>query len=123
MLVDGERNRDSFCLGEHEPQISGFLRRLVHKGQVILDVDARFGEFTVPLTLATGPSGQVYALEALPANYEVLVKNIELNGLTNVTPIRGVAADRDRVLGVVLNGVEETDREYEQWAYLAHRDL
>jgi capsular exopolysaccharide synthesis family protein len=29
---------------------------------------------------------------------------------------------RDRVLGVVLNGVEETDREYEQSTYLAHRE-
>jgi hypothetical protein len=29
---------------------------------------------------------------------------------------------RDRVLGVVLNGVEETDREYEHSTYLAHRD-
>jgi FkbM family methyltransferase len=36
----------------------------------------------------------VYAFEALPANYEVLLKNLELNGLTNVTPICGVAADR-----------------------------
>jgi Mrp family chromosome partitioning ATPase len=29
---------------------------------------------------------------------------------------------RDRVLGVVLNGVEETNGEYEQSTYLAHRD-
>jgi capsular exopolysaccharide synthesis family protein len=29
---------------------------------------------------------------------------------------------RDRVLGVVLNGVEETDRQYEQSTYLTHRD-
>jgi protein-tyrosine kinase len=35
---------------------------------------------------------------------------------------RAIAAlGRDRVLGVVLNGVEETDREYEPATYLAHR--
>ena len=94
MFIDSEKNLDVFYLGEHDPNISHFLRRIVRKGEVVLDVGARFGEYTVPLALAIGPSGHVYALEALKANHEVLLQNIQLNGLTNVTPVRAAVADR-----------------------------
>ena len=104
MVVDGERNLDVFYLGEHDPNISHFLKRIVRKGEVIFDVGARFGEYTVPLALATGRSGQVFALEALQANYDVLLRNIQLNGLTNVTAVRAAVADRTTELDAPARG-------------------
>ena len=94
ILIDGERNLDVFYLGEHDPHISAFLRRIVRKGEVIIDVGARFGEYTVPLALATGPTGRVFALEALEANYDILRQNVLLNELTNVTVVRVAVVDR-----------------------------
>jgi len=81
MLVDGDRNWDLFYLGEHDPHISRFLKRTVRQGDMVLDIGARFGEFTIPLALAVGPSGHVYALEALQANHELLERNIALEWL------------------------------------------
>lgn len=48
MFIDSERNQDVFYLGEHDPNVFHFLKRIVRKGEVILDVGARFGEYTVP---------------------------------------------------------------------------
>ena len=104
MFIDSERNLDVFYLGEHDPNISRFLKRIVRKGEVIFDVGARFGEYTVPLALATGPTGHVYALEALQANYEVLLRNLQLNGLTNVTAVRAAVADRTTELNAPARG-------------------
>jgi FkbM family methyltransferase len=55
------------------------------KGDIVIDVGAAFGLYTIPSSRQVGQSGKVIAIEAHPNNYEMLSRNVKLNNLTNVS--------------------------------------
>jgi FkbM family methyltransferase len=58
--------------------------RLLHAGDVVIDVGANIGTHTLPLARLVGASGAVYAYEPQRMIYEILRKNVEVNDLPNV---------------------------------------
>ncbi|MCU0715734.1 MAG: hypothetical protein MUD03_06360 [Pirellula sp.] len=65
------------------------LRQYVRPGDAVLDIGAHCGDFTVPLALAAGPSGIVFAWEPNPYVFDVLAKNAALNThATRIVPVR-----------------------------------
>ena len=62
-------------------------------GQVVIDVGAHIGAFSILLAPAIA-SGRVYALEPCRESYELLARNIRENGLTNVVACRLALTDR-----------------------------
>lgn len=58
-------------------------------GDVVLDVGAGVGIDSMVFSDAVGPGGRVYAIEAHPGTYRHLLKTIQFNGLSNVTPVHG----------------------------------
>lgn len=57
----------------------------ISNGDVVIDVGANIGCFTILASRAVGPTGRVIAIEPDAANFRQLVRNIALNRLTNVT--------------------------------------
>jgi FkbM family methyltransferase len=57
-------------------------------GATVIDVGANIGCFTVLAARIVGPTGRVFAIEPEESTYRQLLRNIELNRLTNVTPLR-----------------------------------
>lgn len=61
--------RDNFTamavavLGERDPDIMKLLRGHVRAGEVVFDVGANIGTYTLPLAKAVGPTGRVVAFE------------------------------------------------------------
>jgi FkbM family methyltransferase len=68
---------------------------LLRPGMVVLDVGANIGYFTVTSARRVGDSGRVYAFEPETHNFDLLLKNIDLNGLTNVAPVQKAISDRE----------------------------
>jgi len=68
-----------YLLGGFEPKTLKLYKKIVKKGDCILDIGANIGSHTLPLALNTGKSGKVFAIE--PTEYAVtkLRKNINLN--------------------------------------------
>jgi FkbM family methyltransferase len=63
------------------------------EGDTVVDVGAHVGVVSMYLAKRY-PFLQVYAVEPEPRNYECLIRNLELNGLTNVTAInKAVSGD------------------------------
>jgi FkbM family methyltransferase len=56
-------------------------------GDVVWDAGAHAGATAYFLSQMVGPAGRVYAFEPDRANYEYLLRNIEMNGLRNVVPV------------------------------------
>lgn len=81
--------------GEWEPEETEVLRRQVRPGDVVYDVGANVGYFTLLASKLVGPSGQVIAFEPNPATLVRLRHHLELNGATNVTVVPVGLADRD----------------------------
>ncbi len=61
-------------------------------GEVIVDLFAGIGYFTLPMAFH-GRASRVYACEVSPLAHGYLVRNLALNGLTNVVPLLGDCRD------------------------------
>jgi FkbM family methyltransferase len=68
-----------------EPGVTRFVQEAVRPGQVAIDLGANIGYFTLLLGRQVGPAGRVYAFEPDSTNFELLTRNVELNGYSNVT--------------------------------------
>jgi FkbM family methyltransferase len=55
------------------------------KGDVIVDIGAAFGIYTLIASKRVGANGKVIAIEAHPDSFDMLNRNTKLNKLTNVT--------------------------------------
>lgn len=60
------------------------LTSFLEPGQIIFDIGAHIGTFTIPFAKAVGPSGRVYSFEADYGNYSILKKNIAVNGVDEI---------------------------------------
>jgi FkbM family methyltransferase len=79
-------NKDDFAtMTIRENEIIELFRP--KQGDIVVDVGAHIGRYTIIASKRVGTNGKVIAIEAHPGNYEMLNRNIELNGLTNVTTL------------------------------------
>src|SRR5260370_4391252 len=63
----------------HEESTTSLFRSIVKEGDVVVDVGANVGYFTLLAAKLTGSNGKVYAFEPEPRNYRYLLSNIQLN--------------------------------------------
>lgn len=82
-----------YLLG-YEPATTRLFRQLLAPGDIVIDVGAHVGYYTLLAARQVGPAGRVYAFECEPQNYELLVKNIELNSLGWVVPVQKAVSNR-----------------------------
>ena len=79
--------------GDWEKRETEVFMAAIEPGMTVLDLGANIGYYTLIAAQLVGPSGRVIAFEPDPANYDLLVKNVAVNGHTNVTAIRAAVAD------------------------------
>jgi len=70
-------------------------------GDTVIDVGANIGCFAVSAARLVGPNGRVFAIEPELSTFRQLQRNIEINGLKNVTALHLALAGRDGE--IVLN--------------------
>lgn len=70
-----------------------FVRAHLRPGDVVLDVGANAGLYTVIAARMVGSSGHVFAFEPDDRAVALLRRNIALNGLSNVTVIEAAVSD------------------------------
>jgi FkbM family methyltransferase len=92
-----------FLLGSADPDVQTALQTVAHPGYVVYDIGANVGFFTVIAARMVGQSGRVVAFEPLVENFDLLQRNAQLNGFTNVTANNFALADRDGTAEFVLS--------------------
>lgn len=75
----------AFITGRYEPEKTAALASAVGPGDIVFDVGAHVGYFSVLMADRAGPRGHVYAFEPRPLNLRFLRRHIEVNRCTNVT--------------------------------------
>ena len=65
----------------------------INKGDVVLDLGANVGYYSLLAAQLVGKEGKVYSFEPEPKNFSVLLKNIELNGYDNIVPVQKAVSD------------------------------
>ena len=80
--------------GHTRPEVA-LLTSTVRTGDTILDVGAHVGTFSIPLARAAGAEGLVCAFEPTKWSYDLLLLNVELNGLAGVIrPVNRAVSDQ-----------------------------
>lgn len=78
----------------HEEATTELFKKIVKRGDVVVDLGANIGYFTLLAARLVGEQGRVYAFEPEPRNHKYLLKNIELNGYNNILPMQKAVSDR-----------------------------
>lgn len=71
-----------------ERLMSNLFIDLLTDGMVVVDIGAHIGYYTLFAAKAVGDKGKVFCFEPEPANYVLLLKNIEENNCNNVIPVQ-----------------------------------
>ena len=69
------------------------FKKVVKEGDVVVDLGANLGYYTLLAARLVGRKGKVYAFEPEPINYSLLLKNIELNGYDNIVAVQKAVSD------------------------------
>lgn len=93
MQLDANDSLSLSIFGFYEPATTAVFEKEIHPGQVVLDIGANIGYFTLLAARQVGPQGHVFAFEPDEANFALLQQNLQLNGYTNVTTIRKAVSD------------------------------
>lgn len=79
--------------GQLEPEETELFKGLVKPGMIVADIGANLGYYTLLAARLLRGEGRVYAFEPDPANYALLVRNVQANGFTNVAPVQMAVSD------------------------------
>lgn len=74
----------AYLLRPFEPYTTELYKRAIRPGAVVLDIGAQFGYFSLIAATQAGQEGKIYAFEPVPANFELLNRNIQMNGYTDI---------------------------------------
>jgi len=74
LIIDGTRETLSIEI----------VRRELKKGDIVVEVGANIGYYALFESQLIGEKGRIYAIEPVSSNLELLRKNIELNGYSNI---------------------------------------
>jgi FkbM family methyltransferase len=85
-----------------------FFVKTVMPGMTVVDVGANKGQMALLFAALVGPRGRVVAIEPAPAEFESLVRNVRLNGLSNVRPMQVAAAERDAEMAFAYSSEHPT---------------
>jgi FkbM family methyltransferase len=103
MALHGLKIELSPMLFEYSPELMAdryetgtrrLFEKIVRPGMTVMDCGAHIGWYTLIAAERVGSSGRVYAFEPNPKSYDILLRNIALNGLGNVVAIRKALAEK-----------------------------
>ena len=92
-------------------------------GDIVVDVGAYLGRYTLTSSNLVGENGKVVAIEGDPSHYEMLNKNLKLNRTSNVTAINCMVGSKDMHLIVgsednyIILGSKDTHTNYQGISY------
>jgi len=79
----------------HERATTKLFKQVVKEGNMVVDLGANIGYFTLLAAKLVGENGKVFAFEPEPQNYSYLKKNIKLNNYNNVETLQKAVSDRN----------------------------
>lgn len=94
----------SLILNDFEHDELAFLKKILDKGDVVFDIGANIGIYTLLSSRYVGEFGVVYAFEPSPNSYKKLNSNIAQNKLVNVnTKMLAVSDSSNQLLSLYEN--------------------
>lgn len=74
-----------YYFGIWEPVITNYMRRILQKGDIFVDVGANVGYYSLMAAQRVGAEGQIHAIEPSPKIFSILSENVRLNHMDNIS--------------------------------------
>jgi len=78
----------------HEEGTTGLFKKVVKPGNIVVDIGANIGYFTLLAAKLVGESGKVFSFEPEPKNFSYFKKNLEVNDYKNVFAFQKAVSDK-----------------------------
>jgi FkbM family methyltransferase len=88
--------------GIFEQEETELFRKIVKEGDVVVDVGANIGYYTLLASKLVGKEGRVYAFEPEPENYSFLLKNLKINNVSNVIALQKAVSNKGGTVKLYL---------------------
>ena len=79
------------CYGVYEEAETYCFRNLLHEGDILFDIGANFGWYTILGAKIVGKNGQVHAFEPIPNNFNYLKRNMTISKHNNIITLNNFA--------------------------------
>jgi FkbM family methyltransferase len=93
-----------YFLGYFDPTGIRFIRNQLYEGEIFIDIGANVGAYSLIASRLVGKSGKVIAFEPASKSFLRLLKNISLNGITNIITERLAVIDRSTQTDLYISG-------------------
>jgi FkbM family methyltransferase len=80
----------------HEFDVATRVQGILKEGDVVIDVGAMGGLYTILASHRVGSTGKVISVEPNPLAFRILQNNVELNNLRNVCPLPNAVGEQPR---------------------------
>lgn len=74
------------------------VKKIVRPGMCIFEIGANVGYYTILMGKLVGKTGKIYAYEPYPRSFDILTRNIKLNGLTDIVEIYNLAVSGESTI-------------------------
>ncbi len=105
MFLDKDDSMRLSILGVYEPSTVKHFRERIKEGDIVLDIGAHIGYYTLMAAKRVGNKGKVYAFEPNYDNFVLLTKNIKINGYKNVVLINKAIAESTKKARLFLSRI------------------
>jgi len=102
MFLDSKDSLLFSIIGAYEPFETELVKKEIKKGDVVLDLGANIGYYTLIFAKLVGEKGKVFAFEPEPDNFALLKKNVEINGYKNVVLVQKAVSNKTGKLKLYL---------------------
>lgn len=89
-------------LGTYEPEQSGWFRKYLRCGDVVLDIGANFGWYTTLSRSLVGANGHVFSFEPSPVANIVIESMIKDSCLRNVTLVKSAVGNQNGTIDLFM---------------------
>lgn len=94
MFLDPGDSLDLSIRGVYGELDTEIVKNEIKPGDIVIDVGANIGYYTLIFAKLVGKTGKVIAFEPEPKNFEILKKNIEINNYDNVIAEQKIVSDK-----------------------------
>jgi FkbM family methyltransferase len=109
MVLDPQDSLKLSSQGFYEPFLTGLVKQHTEPGNVVLDIGANIGYYTLVFASLVGDEGKIYAFEPEPGLFKLLETNIELNKYSNIEAVQKAVAKEDGIAQLFLDEFSSVD--------------
>jgi len=102
MYLDPGDSLDLSINGVYGELDTKIIRDNIKEGDIVIDIGANIGYYTLIFAQLVGASGKVFAFEPEPKNFEILKKNIEVNNYQNIIAEQKIVSDESGMVKLFI---------------------